>query len=89
VDRRDALRVGVAEPGDAVAVARRLVDDGAQLVEVCGAFGPLWTARVVEAVGFPSLGSPPTGYFTPWQASVTLVRSRMSLKWRASSFVRW
>jgi len=46
-----AVFAGVAEPGDAVAVARRLVDDGAQLIEVCGGFGPLWTARVVEAVG--------------------------------------
>ncbi|MFI0352792.1 DUF6506 family protein [Actinomadura sp. 9N407] len=31
--------------------ARRLADQGAQLIELCGAFGPVWTARVIEAVG--------------------------------------
>jgi hypothetical protein len=43
--------VGVAELADAVEAAVRLVDDGAQLVELCGAFGPVWTARIIEATG--------------------------------------
>ncbi|MFX0578429.1 DUF6506 family protein [Nocardia nepalensis] len=42
--------VGVDRPEQAIAVARRLVDSGAQLIELCGGFGPLWTARVIEAV---------------------------------------
>jgi hypothetical protein len=42
--------VGVERPEQAVAVARRLVEGGAQLIELCGGFGPVWTARVIEAV---------------------------------------
>ncbi|MFC9997310.1 DUF6506 family protein [Nocardia sp. NPDC127526] len=42
--------VGVDHPEQAIAVARRLVDGGAQLIELCGGFGPIWTARVIEEV---------------------------------------
>ncbi|MGW6724797.1 DUF6506 family protein [Nocardia sp. NPDC055029] len=42
--------VGVNDPSQVVDVARRLVDGGAQLIELCGGFGPVWTARVIEAV---------------------------------------
>ncbi len=34
-----------------VQVAVELVDGGAQSIELCGAFGPVWAARVIEAVG--------------------------------------
>ena len=27
-----------------------MVDDGVELIELCGGFGPVWTARVLEAV---------------------------------------
>ncbi|MFD9963096.1 DUF6506 family protein [Amycolatopsis sp. NPDC058986] len=43
--------IGMAAPDQVVDVARRLVDDGAQLIELCGGFGPQWTARVLDAVG--------------------------------------
>ena len=43
--------IGLASPAEAVEVAARLVDEGAQLIELCGAFGPLWTAKIIEAVG--------------------------------------
>jgi hypothetical protein len=33
----------------AVDAAVELVDAGAQSIELCGAFGPVWTARVIEA----------------------------------------
>lgn len=42
--------VGVAKPEEAVDVARRLVADGVQLIELCGGFGPVWTGRVIEAI---------------------------------------
>jgi Family of unknown function (DUF6506) len=43
--------VGVADLADAVEAALRLVDDGAQLIEVCGAYGPVWAGRIIEATG--------------------------------------
>jgi hypothetical protein len=43
--------VGISEPAAAVDAARRLVAEGAQLIELCGAFGPVWAGRVIEAVG--------------------------------------
>lgn len=44
--------VGVRSIEIAVEAARRLVeDDRVQLIELCGAFGPIGSARVIEAIG--------------------------------------
>lgn len=43
--------VGVPSVDDAPAAARELVDDGVELIELCGAFGAPGTAAVVAAVG--------------------------------------
>ena len=43
--------IGVAHAEQGGAAARRLVADGALLIEQCGAFGPIWTAKVIEAIG--------------------------------------
>ncbi len=43
--------VAVPERSAAVEVAADLVDAGAQLIELCGAFGPKWVAEVIEATG--------------------------------------
>jgi predicted polyphosphate/ATP-dependent NAD kinase len=45
------LTTGVPAEGDAPAVARQLADEGVELIELCGAFGPAGTAAVTEAVG--------------------------------------
>ncbi|GAB1640673.1 DUF6506 family protein [Krasilnikovia sp. MM14-A1259] len=50
-DRFDGVMVGVSSPEQGVAAARALVADGVQLIELCGGFGPVWTAKVIEAVG--------------------------------------
>jgi hypothetical protein len=42
--------VGVSRAEDGVEVARKLVaDDGIQLLELCGGFGPVWTGKIIEA----------------------------------------
>lgn len=43
--------VPVPEESAAVQVAVELVDEGAQLIELCGIFGPVWAAKVIEATG--------------------------------------
>ncbi|GAA2639656.1 DUF6506 family protein [Actinomadura fulvescens] len=43
--------IGLDRPEQAPAAANRLVSEGVQLIELCGAFGPLWTARVIEEIG--------------------------------------
>lgn len=42
--------VAVPEKSAAAAVAVELVEEGAQSLELCGAFGPVWAARVIEAI---------------------------------------
>lgn len=49
-DRFAMIAVGVSDPAAGPAVARALVDDGIELLELCGGFGPIWTARVIEAI---------------------------------------
>jgi hypothetical protein len=44
------IAVGVARASEAPAVARALVADGVQLIELCGGFGPGGTSRVIEAI---------------------------------------
>lgn len=51
------IMVGVEKPDQAIAVAQQMVADGIQLIELCGGFGPVWTARVIEAIG----GATPVG----------------------------
>jgi hypothetical protein len=45
------IAVGVPTPEHAVAVARQLVSEGIQLIELCGGFGPIWTGKIIEAIG--------------------------------------
>jgi len=45
------IAVGVKDFDDAANVAKSLVEDGIQLIEVCGAYGPVGTAKIIEAVG--------------------------------------
>lgn len=33
-----------------IAVAKEAIAQGAQMIELCGGFGPLWVAKVTEAI---------------------------------------
>ncbi|MFD0905299.1 DUF6506 family protein [Actinomadura sediminis] len=44
------ILVGIDGPDEVVGVAERLVDEGVQLIELCGGFGPVWAGRVIEAI---------------------------------------
>jgi len=41
--------VGVSDASQGVAVAREMVSEGIQLIELCGGFGPVWTGKIIEA----------------------------------------
>lgn len=34
---------------DVIEVAKQLVKDGVQMIELCGGFGPVWVAKVLDA----------------------------------------
>ncbi|WP_394828062.1 DUF6506 family protein [Pendulispora albinea] len=42
--------VGVPDVESGVRIAPRLVAEGAQLIELCGGFGPMGTARVLSVI---------------------------------------
>jgi predicted polyphosphate/ATP-dependent NAD kinase len=46
----EMVSVGVSTPAEAIPIAREMVASGVQLLELCGGFGPLWTAKVLEAI---------------------------------------
>lgn len=66
--------IGVDHPDQAIAAAHRLVATGAQLIELCGGFGPIWTARVIEAID----GAVPIGAVAYGTESVTQVHTLFS-----------
>ena len=47
----EMIAVGVATAEAGVPVACALVEEGVQLLELCGGFGPVWTAKIIEAIG--------------------------------------
>lgn len=49
--------VGVRSAAQGVTVAQEMVAEGVQLIEVCGGFGPVWTGKIIEAIG----GAVPVG----------------------------
>lgn len=46
----EMIAVGVGKASQGPAVAKGLVAEGVQLLELCGGFGPIWTAKVIEAI---------------------------------------
>jgi hypothetical protein len=44
------IAVGIEKPEQGLAVAQQMVADGVQLIELCGGFGPVWTAKIIAAI---------------------------------------
>ncbi|MCG8588128.1 MAG: DUF6506 family protein [Proteobacteria bacterium] len=44
--------IGVSAPEKGVAVAKQMVADGVQLIELCGGFSPVWAGRIIEAIDY-------------------------------------
>lgn len=43
--------VAIGDPAESLSAAIALVNDGAELIELCGAISPTWRAKVSEAIG--------------------------------------
>lgn len=48
--RFKAVGIDVFKKEDALDVAQKLVAEGVQSIEVCGGFGPVWVAKISEAI---------------------------------------
>jgi hypothetical protein len=57
----EMVAVGISHPAEGAAAAQALAREGVQLIELCGGFGPVFTAKVVEAIG-PSIPVGAVGY---------------------------
>ncbi len=44
--------VGVARPEQGIAVAKAMVAEGIQLIELCGGFSPVWAGKIIEAIDY-------------------------------------
>ena len=44
--------VGVREPSEGIAVAQEMVQEGIQLIELCGGFSPVWAGKIIEAIDY-------------------------------------
>lgn len=44
--------VGVSQPSEAIAVAKQMVAEGIQLIELCGGFSPVWAGKIIEEIQY-------------------------------------
>lgn len=44
--------VGVKSPEQGLEVAKQMVEEGIQLIELCGGFSPVWTGKIIEAIDY-------------------------------------
>ena len=49
--RFKAVGIDIKNKEQVVDVCKKLVAEGVQLIELCGGFGPVWIAKVIEATG--------------------------------------
>ena len=44
--------VGVSQASEGVEVAKEMVAEGIQLIELCGGFSPVWAGKIIEAIEY-------------------------------------
>jgi hypothetical protein len=44
--------VGVKEASQGIDVAKQMVAEGVQLIELCGGFSPVWAGKIIEAIDY-------------------------------------
>jgi hypothetical protein len=44
--------VGVKQASEGVEVAKQMVAEGIQLIELCGGFSPVWAGKIIEAIDY-------------------------------------
>ncbi|MBL8021054.1 MAG: hypothetical protein JNM27_15390 [Leptospirales bacterium] len=44
--------VGVARPEQGIEAAKQMVQEGIQLIELCGGFSPVWAGKIIEAIDY-------------------------------------
>lgn len=44
--------VGVQDPSEGINAAQTLLENGVQLIELCGGFSPIWAGKILEAIDF-------------------------------------
>ena len=44
--------VGVSAPAEGIEVAKTMVAEGIQLIELCGGFSPVWAGKIIEAIDY-------------------------------------
>ena len=55
------IAIGIPKAEHGVPAAKHLAAEGVQLLELCGGFGPVWTGKIIEAIG-PSIPVGSVGY---------------------------
>lgn len=49
-DNFTMIAIGISHPSEGAEVALKLKEEGIQLLELCGGFGPTWTAKIIETL---------------------------------------
>ncbi|MCE9598918.1 MAG: DUF6506 family protein [Spirochaetia bacterium] len=44
--------VGVKKAEQGIEVAKQMVQEGIQLIELCGGFSPVWAGKIIEAIEY-------------------------------------
>ena len=50
--RMKAIGIDMDKKEEVIEIAKQLVEDGVQMIELCGGFGPNWVAKVSEAIHY-------------------------------------